>query len=124
MEKEYIEYKRKFLLENNMMPKKERWVTLVYGKHSSGRNEQRKVGTFDVLPQKIKVCEENIMSLYFRENKSIKKTIIRLNYSHHKWLYLVIVDDYFVKTIWWRDKKENYVNKNTYNTNMFSRKQN
>lgn len=100
------ELNRASLLEKGLMPR-ERWIDLKYGAHSSDRKEERRVGSFDVLPNRIKCGVDNIHSACLKEDNSIKKLIVRINYSKSKWLYLVIADGYFVKTVWWRDKKRN-----------------
>lgn len=96
-------YRRIQLLNNNMMPT-DRIIKLVYSRHSLLRNNDRHTGSLDVLPTIVRYSKNNIYSAYFI-NEKLKKVVVRLSYCNTKWLYLVIVDGFFVKTLWWRDKR-------------------
>lgn len=96
-------YRRKELLALNKMPT-DRVINLTYSRHSLSRLRERYTGSLDVIPKVVRCSVENISLAYYIENK-LKKIVVRLNYSKTKWLYLVIVDGFFVKTLWWRDKK-------------------
>ena len=87
----------------NKMPT-DRVINLTYSRHSLSRLGERYTGSLDVVPKFVRCSEKNIDSAYYIEEK-LKKIVVRLDYSETKWLYLVIVDGYFVKTLWWRDKK-------------------
>lgn len=100
-------YRREELLTLNKMPT-DRVINLTYSRHSLCRKEDRHVGTLDVLPTVVRCSEKNIDSAYYIEEK-LKKIVVRLDYSKTKWLYLVIVDGFFVKTLWWRDKIKKHV---------------
>lgn len=78
-------------------------INLTYSRHSLCRKDDRHAGSLDVLPTVVRCSEKNIDSAYYIEGM-LKKIVVRLEYSKTKWLYLVIVDGFFVKTLWWRDK--------------------
>lgn len=80
-------------------------VILKPTKHFLWRLGERGIG-INCIPTLVRVTRDNIHSGKTEDGRTLNSVVVRLNYTYHKWLFLVINPyDGGLKTLWFREKK-------------------
>jgi hypothetical protein len=114
----YRIFNEKHLIEDSCLK-------LWYGFHANERINERGKGSLCVKPSIIKITKENVVGGYL-ENGKLQKFIYKLSYNNKEDLYLVVTEsffikgDYFVKSLWFRNKNNNGNNIHTYRNRSLS----
>jgi hypothetical protein len=95
-------------------------IKLVYSKHAEDRLYERSAGSLFILPERIQILRKNVTQGWI-ENGKLKKFEFRIPYNSREFLFLIVVDGYFVKTLWWdKIKSDRNGNKMDIPTNSYN----
>ena len=98
------EYRRKEILENNMIFK-EGWIDLVYSNHAMERLKERLRGDVELYPKQINISKLNIYKGYSYGDRYLHKITVRLEYKKDEWIFMVILPGKgLVKSVWFSKK--------------------
>ena len=96
---------RREILEGNWKYRKD-LIPLIFSLHAKKRMEERVEGQFMVVPTMARITKENICSGQAIGDK-LRAVKIRLDYSRHNWMFLVICPSSgVVKTLYIDGKKK------------------